>query len=85
MTYICEGIFDLHIYVTVTSPYPQDRGIKELHENPYGRKPQRKRKIPLSMATTGGVLWSARNSGFRSILSLSRWKESTIYTGSVCR
>jgi len=25
--YICEGIFDLRIYVTVTSPYPRNWGI----------------------------------------------------------
>jgi len=25
--YICEGIFDLYIYVAVTSPYLRDRGV----------------------------------------------------------
>ena len=27
LVYICEGIFDLRIYVTVTSSYPRDRGV----------------------------------------------------------
>ena len=27
LAYICEGISALHIYVRVTSPYPQDRGV----------------------------------------------------------
>jgi len=27
LAYICEDIFDLRIYVTVTSPYPWDRGV----------------------------------------------------------
>jgi len=27
LAYICEGIFDLHIYVAVTSPHPRDRGV----------------------------------------------------------
>ena len=27
LAYICEGIFELRIYVVVTSPYPQDRGV----------------------------------------------------------
>ena len=34
LAYIREGISDLRIYVTVTSPYPQDRGVtenKDLH------------------------------------------------------
>ena len=26
---MCEDIFDLRIYVTVTSPYPRDRGVTE--------------------------------------------------------
>jgi len=28
LAYVCEGISDLRIYVTVTSPYPRDRGVK---------------------------------------------------------
>jgi len=28
LEYICEGIFDLRIYVVVTSLYPWDRGVK---------------------------------------------------------
>ena len=27
LAYICEGIFDLRIYVAVTSPYPRDRDV----------------------------------------------------------
>jgi len=27
LAYICEGISDLRTYVTVTSPYPHDRGV----------------------------------------------------------
>ena len=30
LAYIREGISDLRIYVAVTSPYPQDRGVTDL-------------------------------------------------------
>jgi len=30
--YICEGISDLRIYVTVTSPNSQDRGVTSVYD-----------------------------------------------------
>jgi len=32
LAYICDGNYDMHIYVTVTSPYPYDQGIAIIEE-----------------------------------------------------
>ena len=60
LAYICEGIFHLRIYVTVTSPYPRNRGVTRREElSPLSKW----RKFPLNLlvsppSTSYPFFWS---------------------------
>jgi len=45
VAYICEGISILRIYVTVTSPYPRDQGVKVILRTTFLAKHEKKRVI----------------------------------------
>jgi len=77
LAYICEGIFDLHIFITITSPYTRDRGV--ITSNPYYMKDQGLRQV-WSLVLS---LFDARaNFDIAGIFSHNPWRRWTSWASS---